>query len=36
MRVGGVLVQRGTEHAWTRRSEAPRRMAFILVAAAPL
>jgi mannose-6-phosphate isomerase-like protein (cupin superfamily) len=31
MKAGDVLVQRGTNHAWVNRSNAPCRVAFILV-----
>lgn len=33
LRAGDVLVQRGTGHAWSNRSEAPCTIAFVLVAA---
>jgi hypothetical protein len=36
MRAGDTLVQRGTNHAWSNRSDQPCRVAFILVSAAPL
>jgi quercetin dioxygenase-like cupin family protein len=35
MRTGDTLVQRGTNHAWSNRSDQPCRVAFILVSAAP-
>lgn len=35
-RAGDVLVQRGTNHAWCNRSDAPARVAFVLVDAVPL
>jgi hypothetical protein len=35
LRAGDVLVQRGTNHAWSNRSEAPCLVAFILISAAP-
>jgi len=35
MKQGDVLIQRGTGHAWSNRSEKPCRMAFILVDAEP-
>ena len=35
MRAGDCLVQRGTNHAWSNRSDAPCLVAFILVSAAP-
>ena len=31
MRAGDVLIQRGTYHAWSNRSDKPARMAFILI-----
>jgi hypothetical protein len=31
MRAGDVLIQRGTNHGWSNRSDAPARIAFILV-----
>lgn len=31
MRAGDVLIQRGTNHAWANRSEAPARIAFVLI-----
>jgi hypothetical protein len=36
MKTGDVLVQRGTNHAWSNRSDKPVRIAFVLVDAAPL
>jgi len=30
-REGDVVVQRGTNHAWANRSDAPCRIAFILI-----
>jgi len=36
MRAGDVMIQRGTNHAWVNRSDAPARVAFVLVAAQPL
>ena len=36
MKAGDCLVQRGTNHAWSNRSDAPCRVAFILVSADPL
>jgi hypothetical protein len=36
MRTGDVLVQRGTNHAWSNRSDQPCLMAFVLVSAAPV
>jgi len=35
LQAGDVLIQRGTGHAWSNRSEKPCRMAFILVDAEP-
>jgi len=35
-KAGDVLVQRGTNHAWCNRSDAPARVAFVLVDAVPL
>jgi quercetin dioxygenase-like cupin family protein len=34
MRAGDVLIQRGTNHAWSNRSDKPCVMAFVLVDAA--
>ena len=36
LKAGDGLVQRGTNHAWSNRSDRPCRMAFILVGAHPL
>lgn len=36
LRAGDCLVQRGTHHAWSNRSELPCTIAFVLVAAQPL
>jgi mannose-6-phosphate isomerase-like protein (cupin superfamily) len=36
LRAGDCLVQRGTRHAWSNRSEEPCVIAFVLVAAQPL
>jgi mannose-6-phosphate isomerase-like protein (cupin superfamily) len=36
LRAGDCLVQRGTNHAWSNRSEGPCTIAFVLVAAKPL
>jgi quercetin dioxygenase-like cupin family protein len=36
MKTGDVMVQRGTNHAWVNRSDAPARVAFILLDADPL
>jgi hypothetical protein len=36
MRPGDVLIQRGTFHAWSTRSDRIARMAFILIDAEPL
>jgi naringenin degradation protein FdeH len=35
LRAGDCLVQRGTNHAWSNRSEAPCAIAFVLIAAKP-
>ena len=35
MKPGDVLVQRGTNHSWSNRSNAPCRIAFILIDAVP-
>jgi naringenin degradation protein FdeH len=36
LRAGDVMVQRGTNHAWTNRSNARARVAFVLLDAEPL
>lgn len=36
MRAGDCLVQRGTNHAWSNRSDRPCRVAFVLIDAAPV
>ena len=36
LRAGDVLVQRGTHHAWSNRSDEPARLAFVLIDAEPL
>lgn len=36
LRAGDVLIQRGTNHSWYNRSNAPARVAFVLVDAVPL
>ncbi len=36
LKAGDVLVQRGTNHSWSVRTDSPARVAFILVDAAPL
>jgi quercetin dioxygenase-like cupin family protein len=36
LKAGDVLIQRGTNHKWCNRSEAPARVAFVLVDAVPL
>lgn len=33
---GDVLIQRGTNHAWSNRGSEPARLAFVLIDAAPL
>ena len=36
MKAGDVLIQRGTSHAWSNRSDKPCRVAFILIDATPV
>jgi quercetin dioxygenase-like cupin family protein len=36
LKAGDVLIQRGTNHAWHNRSDAPAKVAFILIDATPL
>ncbi|HEX5141889.1 MAG TPA: cupin domain-containing protein [Dehalococcoidia bacterium] len=36
LKAGDVVVQRGTNHAWVNNSDAPARMAWILIAAEPV
>lgn len=36
MNAGDVMVQRGTNHAWVNRYDAPARVAFVLIDAKPL
>lgn len=36
MQAGDVMVQRGTNHAWVNRYDAPARVAFVLIDAKPL
>ena len=36
LRAGDVLVQRGTHHAWSNRSDEPARLAFVLIDAEPV
>jgi len=36
MKTGDVLIQRGTNHAWSNRSDKPCRVAFILIDAVPV
>jgi mannose-6-phosphate isomerase-like protein (cupin superfamily) len=36
LRAGDCLVQRGTNHAWSNRTEEPCVIAFVLIAAKPL
>ena len=31
LHAGDVLIQRGTNHAWANRSQAPARVAFVLI-----
>jgi hypothetical protein len=35
LKAGDVLVQRGTHHAWSNRSKAVARLAFVLIDAQP-
>jgi quercetin dioxygenase-like cupin family protein len=35
MEAGDVMIQRGTNHAWMNRSNAPARIAFVLIDASP-
>jgi mannose-6-phosphate isomerase-like protein (cupin superfamily) len=35
LKAGDVLVQRGTSHAWSNRSDRPARIAFVLIDARP-
>jgi mannose-6-phosphate isomerase-like protein (cupin superfamily) len=36
LKAGDVLIQRGTNHAWSNRSDEPARLAFVLIDAEPL
>ena len=36
MKTGDVLIQRGTSHAWSNRTDKPARVAFILIDAKPV
>ena len=36
MKTGDVLIQRGTNHAWSNRADKPARVAFILIDAKPV
>ena len=36
MNPGDILVQRGTSHAWSNRSDRPARVCFVAVTAQPL
>lgn len=36
MKAGDVLVQRGTNHAWSNRTDKPARVAFVLIDAKPV
>jgi len=36
LQAGDIMVQRGTNHAWVNRSDAPARVAFVLIDAKPL
>ncbi|HEY8579667.1 MAG TPA: cupin domain-containing protein [Beijerinckiaceae bacterium] len=36
MRAGDILIQRGTNHAWSNRTDAPVHVAFVLIDAEPV
>jgi hypothetical protein len=36
LEAGDVLVQRGTNHAWSNRSDEPAYLAFVLIDAEPV
>jgi quercetin dioxygenase-like cupin family protein len=36
LKAGDVLIQRGTNHAWSNRTDEPARLAFVLIGAEPL
>jgi quercetin dioxygenase-like cupin family protein len=36
LQAGDVLIQRGTNHAWSNRSNAPAMLAFVLIDAEPV
>jgi hypothetical protein len=36
LKAGDVLIQRGTNHAWSNRSDAPATLAFVLIDAEPV
>src|ERR1035437_2687381 len=36
LKPGDILIQRGTNHAWSNRSDEPAHLAFVLIDAAPL
>ena len=36
MKTGDVLIQRGTNHAWSNRTDAPAHVAFVLIDAEPV
>jgi hypothetical protein len=36
LRAGDVLIQRGTNHAWSNRTETPAQVAFVLIDAKPI
>ncbi|HUZ74710.1 MAG TPA: cupin domain-containing protein [Stellaceae bacterium] len=36
LKTGDVLIQRGTSHAWSNRTDAPAYLAFVLIDAAPV
>jgi uncharacterized cupin superfamily protein len=36
LKAGDVLIQRGTNHAWSNRTDAPATLAFVLIDAEPV
>ena len=36
LKAGDVLIQRGTNHAWSNRTDAPGYVAFVLIDAEPV
>jgi hypothetical protein len=36
LKAGDVLIQRGTNHAWSNRSDRPACLAFVLIDAEPI